>query len=291
MKEKSVENFVFYISNLAIIIFYIINLNYLKNSSYFIFFNLVIIFITSLFFIEKHKTISKKILSSNLFLLFLFNFQTFNEYISTIFKLNPQNYYIRLIYNICLTMIFLVLSGNIKKIKFQKEKLQTINKIIFASFIFSLIFITLKEYIPQTFSYETINLITILKIIISSLVIAVSELLIFIGFYYLILIDKKENIKQNKQHKVFVSILFVLFHFLNISTLKENYFNNHFYLIIIPIYIITIFFFMLINLNLFDKQSSIINKLFNINNLQTNLLIPILLHWITDLFLLLFYNL
>lgn len=267
LEKKSV----FFI-NSSLIILMVIFFLYQIPTVYFFYLNIFLTFVLSYIFFKKSKKLSKYLIITNMFIFFYFLYPNVATYLYELF--GEESYSFILLYNILISYIFLLFSGHhkdfLKNIKNFNIKIFGI--IILIGYVLGLFFYFVKEPVPIQILFNPVMPNYFIKTTIFTLVLALSEQIIFSGFLYNMykqLTTKREAIYQ-------VSTVFVLFHLLRFENLITAYIKNFetTFLLLIAAYYILLFFFMVIALYFYDFKSK---------KNSGNFIYPLTLHFITDL--------
>ncbi len=187
--------------------------------------------------------------------------------------LGEDSYLFILLYNTILAYIFLVFSGyhkqflkNIRKINLKISGIVTL-----VGLTFGVLFYLVKEPVPIQILFNPHSSYYFLKTIGFTLVLALSEQIIFSGFLY----NVYKNLTTKKQAIYQVSIIFVLFHLLRFENLVKAYIENFeaTFLLLILVYYILLFIFMITAIYFYDFKGK---------KYSGNFLYPVMLHFITD---------
>lgn len=266
--------------NFLFIILVIISFLYNISLRYFFYFNIITTLLISYIYFQKSHSTAKKLILTNLFIFFYFLYPDISAFIANFIHAPPH--ILIILYNIIISLIFLSLSGDKNKFLGNLSKFNghIFSLILLIGTVFGLIFTILKEPIPQVFSTLIINetiLNSIFFLLFSSLLIAISEQIIFSGFIfntYKKLTSKKDAIYQT-------TLIFVLFHFLRFEALIKHYYINFtdtFFIFLIGYYLFLLIF-MGTCLYLYSLKSK---------KYEGNFLYPVALHTAADFSLFLF---
>lgn len=178
-----------------------------------------------------------------------------------------------LFYNILISYIFLVLSGHHKDFiqNIKKFNIKILGLVILIGLTLGFMFFLVKEPIPSEFFFSQSWAGFLIEIFFFTLILAISEQVIFSGFLFNIykqLTSKTESYFQ-------VSTIFVLFHLLRFQNLVIVYFLNFdsIFILLISLYYIFLFIFMLTALYLYSFKSKKYSGTF---------IYPVTLHFVTD---------
>ncbi len=274
------KKFVFLI-NFFLVLFMIITLTLDWDLELFFYFNIILTIIISYIYFKTSKKLSKTLILTNLFIFFYFFYPKVAEFLSQL--LGAQSYIYILFYTIVLSYIFLLFSGehktylgNISKFSF---KLAGIT--ILLGFSLGFLFFLIQEPVPTIFvDIATSGSISdfFKFIVFSSLIIGLSEQMIFSGFLH----NSYRKITSLWDAKFQVAIIFVCFHLLRFDILVKHYYTyfSNSYILFITSYYILLFLFMVLAQFLYT---------FKLKNYEGNFFYPVLLHFAADLGLFLFY--
>lgn len=276
LEKKSV-----FIINFLLVLFIIIIFLYDLPMRIFFYAVLVSTIIFSYLFFKKSKKLAKTLIVTNLFIFFYFLYPYVASYFYEV--AGNQTYSIVLLYTILISYAFLVFAGKQKTFlgdlsKFDFKFMGIILILgIFLGFLFSLT----KEPIPALFIEILQNnglLATIGFLIFTSLIIAVSEQMIFSG----VLFNSYKELTSRYDAYFQTAILFVMFHLLRFEVLVSHYYLNFpdLYLFYITGYYILLFAFMLLALYLYSHNG---------RKHKGNFFYPVGLHFGADFGLFVFY--
>lgn len=242
------------------------------STIYFFYINIFLTFVLSYYYFKKSRKLAKYTIITNMFILFYFYY----PYISSILYelLGEESYVFILLYNILIAYLFLLFSGYKDKVlgNMKKINIKMIFLVILIGLTYGVFFFLLKEPVPIYSLFNPQTTYYFAKITFFTLILAISEQMIFSGFLFNIysqLTNKKEAILQ-------VSLIFGLFHFLRFENLLISYiniFDIHYFLPIIGYYVF-LYLFMTTALYLYS---------FKTKKYEGNFIYPVLLHFITDL--------
>lgn len=276
LEKKSV-----FLINLGLVLLIVLTFLLDWKLEYFFYFNIFITLIISYFFFQKSKKLAKTLIVTNMFIFFYFLYPKVAIFLTELF--GSESYLFILFYTIFLSYIFLVFSGenntflgDLKSFSFKIVFL-----IMLLGFSLSLLFIFVQEPVPSLFIdvVEHGTLGDYFKfIILSTLIIALAEQLIFSAFLF----NSYSKLTSRMDAFYQTSIIFVLFHMLRFDILVKYYYVNFpdFFLFYISLYYIFLFLFMILCIYLYS---------FNWKGKKGNFIYPVLLHFFTDLGLFLFY--
>ncbi|MFW6285691.1 MAG: hypothetical protein ACOC16_00810 [Nanoarchaeota archaeon] len=265
------KKLIFYINSILILLMIILFLFNIEIK-YFFYINVLLTLVLSFIFFQKSKRVSKYLILTNLFIFFYFLYPIIAEYLYNL--LGNESYIFILFYNVLIAYLFLTFSGMHKTFlgDIKKTNLKVILLTILIGSVLGFFFFLVREPVPNTLLSSSFDVL-----IFYTLLLALSEQIIFSGFLY--------NIykKLNNQHEAYfqVATIFVLFHLLRFENLIITYFRNFdvLYLYLITMYYILLFIFMITALYLYN---------FKYKHYRGNFVYPVLLHFVTDLILFLF---
>lgn len=266
--------------NLLLVIFMIISLAFGFSFKYFFYLNIFLTFLFSYLFFTKSKSLSKMVFLTNLFILFYFISTTLVGFVHEL--LGFRSYFFLLGYNVILGLIFIVYSGYHKTFfgKLSDFRFSLFFIIMLVGFVFSFFFLFVREPVSGLILdvYNDNIYISILLLSLTAFFVALSEQIIFLGFFY----NVYKSIVTSKTAILQSSLLFVLFHLINFSVVY-SYYKAHvgiiaplfmiIYILFLSIFILSCFYFYLIN----SKKY------------KGNFIYPVILHFSVDVFLFLFY--
>ncbi len=270
-----------FLINLFIVILMILTFYFDLPTQYFFYTNLLLTIFLSYLFFKRSRKLAKTLITTNLFLFFYFLYPYVAEFFFEI--VGNQSYLFILFYTILVSYAFLVFSGHQKDFIGKVEKLKpSLLLIIFGiGIIFGLFFYLVKEPVP-TFFAEFLSHQDLLELVIflvfTSLVIAISEQMIFAG----VLFNSYKELTTLQDAFYQTSIIFVMFHIIRFEVLVNVYHATfpHFYILFISAYYILLFLFMLTGLYFYSINSK---------KYSGNIFYPIILHFAADFGLFLFY--
>lgn len=277
----NIENKLVFFINFLLVFLMIITFLFEFEVSFFFYFTIFLTLILGYLFFRKSKKLSKTIILTNLFIFFYFLYPSVATFLTKL--LGSQSYLFILFYTIFLSYIFLFLSGNhrtfLGNLKKWNYKIAGISLMLGLSF--GLLFYLIQEPVPRLFLdfIEDGSIFEFIKfILISSLIIAIAEQMIFSGFLF----NSYKELTTKWDSFFQVAIVFVCFHLLRFDILVKHYFVNfpQGYLFFITSYYILLFIFMVIALYLYS---------FRYKKYEGNFTYPVLLHFGADLGLLFFY--
>ncbi|MFW5705037.1 MAG: type II CAAX prenyl endopeptidase Rce1 family protein [Nanoarchaeota archaeon] len=275
-EEKKAVFFV----NVVLILYVIISIFFSISLKYFFYINLILTLILSYIYFKTSKKVSKALILTNMFILFFFLSPVFFSFLHDLF--GSKSYIIILLYNIFIASIFLFFSGffhelftGIKNFKFKLLLL-----VALIGFGTGFLFWLIKEPVPEVILNVGSGSIifSTLSVALGSLIVALSEQIIFVGFLY----NSYKRLVSKKTAFYQVSTIFVLFHFLRIESLLAFYKLNFgmFHIIFIVLYYLFLFFFMKIALYLYTFKGK---------KYSGNFVYPVVLHAMADFTLFFLY--
>ncbi len=282
----SIKNQNIFLINFFLMILLILVFFFNFPIKYFFYIDITITFIISYFFFKKSKELSKSLIVTNLFIFFLFLFPYLEDFFKYFFGAETS-VYIRIFYNLFIVYLFVELSGNLNKLLiFNKISLRNIFKISLFGLFLGIIFFVLREPLPKNLYVGHITLSSILNFLFNTLSISILEEFMIIGIFYLTyrkVVKKYDAIYQS-------GLIFILFHLIRFKNLTIYYFYNfqNIFLIFLILYYFALFIFIIISINLFEPTFKIFKKF--IKNKERNIIYPVILHMLTDFFLVLFTN-
>jgi len=278
LEKKSV----FFINSLFVVlitIFFFLDI----NLSYFFYILIGTTFILSYLFFKRSKNVSKYLILTNIFIFFYFLYPKVAEFLYLMF--GTESYLFVLFYNILVAYIFLAFSGFHKTFlnNIRKFNIKIAGLVVIIGILFGILFYFIKEPIPLGL-FNPLAPDFYSKVIFFTLMLGISEQIIFSGFLFNIyskLTHKKEAMFQ-------VAILFFLFHILRFEQLINTYIENFgsWFIFAIIGYYVLIVLFMLTCLYLYSFTASKKHKLV----WHGNFVYPVILHFVTDLVLFLIYK-
>lgn len=276
-----IERRAVFLINFFFVLLVIFSLLYNVSLEYFFYFNLLFTFVVSYFFFKRSKALAKALIVTNLFIFFYFLYPSISWFLSEVFM--AQGYVFIIAYNVLIAYLFLTFSGNRDKLlgNFKGFKMSIFFCIILLGIVFGLLFAIIKEPIPTLFTEVahngTLSLLSFL--LFSSFAVAFSEQMIFSGFLF----NTYRSLNGSKFDAYYqTALIFVLFHLLRFEILVKHYFTNfnEWYLIFISAYYILLFVFMITALYLYSFKSK---------KYEGNFVYPVMLHFMADFGLFLFY--
>lgn len=275
LEKKSV-----FLINFILVILVIMSFLFDISLKYFFYFNVIVTFFLSYFFFKHSRKLAKMLIITNLFIFFYFLYPNIANYFSELF--GAEGYIFIIFYNILIAYLFLFFSGYHKDFlgNLKKTNIVILAIIILVGLVFGLFFTLIKEPIPTIFtSFNDENGIEVIKFLfISSFLVAFSEQMIFSGFMF--------NVYKNltSKHEAFyqTAIIFVMFHLLRFEILVKHYYLNfnNLYIFYIAAYYLFLFAFMLTALYFYS---------FKTEKYEGNFVYPVILHFMADFGLFLFY--
>lgn len=266
--EKKSVFFVNLLLILCMIVFFLNNI----PVRYFFYIDIVLTIILSFFFFKRSRKLSKYLILTNMFIFFCFLYPVVTTYLIDL--LAGDSYLFILFYHLFVSYVFLVFSGMhkdfIKDIGSVNLKVSLI--VVLVGFTFGVIFFLVREPVPSNLMMGSISMI-----IFYTLILAISEQMIFTGF----LSNVYRQLTGVNDSYFQVATIFVLFHLLRFENLVVTYFRNFdfYYLYLITLYYMLLFVFMLCCLYFYNFKGK---------KYKGNFFYPVFLHFVTDLTLLLF---
>lgn len=238
---------------------------------YFFYINMTSTITISYFFFKRSRLLSKSLILTNMFIFFYFLYPYIADFLFFLFE--SQSYLYILFYNILIAFIFLEFSSN--RDEFLKN-IKSVNlKLILCVFILGLFFGTLfyisKEPVPiSLFNPKSSDYFV--KIIIFTLILSISEQMIFSGFLF----NTYKKLNTSSIAMTQTTIFFVMFHLLRFENLIISFirYSDSFFLFNMIFYYILLGLFMITAIYLYNLNSS---------KYKGNIIYPIILHFITDL--------
>lgn len=261
---------VFFINSsliVLIIIFFLFNI----PTSYFFYFNIILTFILSYIFFKRSKALSKALIITNIFIFFYFLYPSISSYLYAL--LGEESYMFILFYNILLAYIFIVFSSEhkhfLKNIK--KTNFKILGIVILIGLLFGLLFYFVKEPVPLNSLFNPIDPSYIQKVAFYTIVLAISEQIIFSGFLF----NTYKKLTHQKEAYFQVAVIFLLFHLLRFQNLLQTYIRNFdsYFLILMILYYALLVIFMLTALYFYNFKSK---------KYEGNFIYPVILHFVTD---------
>ncbi len=266
LEKKSV-----FLINSSLIILMIFFLYFNIPVKYFFYINMTSTITISYFFFKRSRLLSKSLILTNMFIFFYFLYPYIADFLFFLFE--SQSYLYILFYNILIAFIFLEFSSN--RDEFLKN-IKSVNlKLILCVFILGLFFGTLfyisKEPVPiSLFNPKSSDYFV--KIIIFTLILSISEQMIFSGFLF----NTYKKLNTSSIAMTQTTIFFVMFHLLRFENLIISFirYSDSFFLFNMIFYYILLGLFMITAIYLYNLNSS---------KYKGNIIYPIILHFITDL--------
>jgi len=275
--EKKLVFLVNFFLILIIICFFLFNL----EMKYFFYFNIILTFILSYIFFQRSRKLSKTLILTNLFIFFYFLYPSISQFLYEL--LGVESYVFIIFYNIFISYIFLVFSGNHKNFfgDIKKTNFKFLFIIIVVGLSLGLFFYFLKEPIPSIFLDVMINNSNtdiILFLLFNSFIVALSEQMIFSGFLF----NTYKKLTTKYEAIFHTSIIFVLFHLLRINILINYYFKEfkEMFILYLVSYYFLLFLFMFLALYLYSLKTK---------KYEGNFTYPLFLHFAADFSLFFFY--
>ena len=269
LEKKSV----FFINSILIILMIIFFL-YDIPTSYFFYLNIILTFILSYLFFKRSKKLSKYIILTNMFIFFYFLYPHISSFLYAL--LGEESYIFILFYNILIAYLFLLFSGQNKNLlnDIKKFSFKILGLVVIIGLLFGLLFYFVKEPVPLNSIFNPMGSSYMIKVIFFTLILAISEQIIFSGFLY----NTYKDLTHKKEAYFQVAVIFILFHMLRFESIIVNYVHNFntYYLLLIAAYYILLFLFMLASLHLYNFSSK---------KYSGNFIYAVMLHFITDLFM------
>ncbi len=270
-----------FLINFGLVLLVIFTFLFEWDLSYFFYFNILLTLILGYFYFKKSRKLSKTLILTNMFIFFYFLYPYVANFLSEL--LGSQSYIYILFYSVLISYIFLVFSG--KHTIFLGNLSKFSKGVAGITFLIGMtlgfLFFLIQEPVPQLFVDISASgsFGDFLKFIVfSSLIIGLSEQMIFSGFLY----NSYREITTKWDAMFQVSILFVCFHLLRFEVLVKHYFTNFMgsYIFFITSYYVLLFLFMVIAQYLYTFKSK---------KYEGNFFYPVILHFGADLSLFFFY--
>lgn len=269
LEKKSV-----FVINLFLILFVLVSFYVGLSLSYFFYTDIILTFIVSYVFFKNSRHLSKTLILTNIFIFFYFLYPNVANFLQQL--LGNESYFFILFYNILLAYVFLAFSGYHNDFlgHVRKINLKILGIVVILGLAFGLFFFLVKEPFPSAFTEDSaMSLVFISKLIFWTIVLAISEQIIFSAF----LLRSYE--KLTSKHDAFfqVSAIFVLFHVLRFKVLISSYYSNFGSMAITYLcgYYFLLFLFMMTCLYFYSMRGKH----------EGSFVYPVLLHFVTDLFL------
>lgn len=270
-----------FLINFGLVLLVIITFLFDFKLSYFFYFTIILTMILGYFYFKRSRKLSKTLILTNMFIFFYFLYPYVAQFLTDL--LGSQSYIYILFYSVLISYIFLVFSGqhqtflgNLKKFSYKIA-----GGVFLIGFSLGFLFYLIHEPVPQLFIdiAASGSFLDFMKFIVfSSLIIGLSEQMIFSGFLH----NSYRTITTRWDAMFQVSILFVCFHLLRFEVLVKHYFENFAtsYLFFITSYYVLLFIFMVMAQYFYTFKSK---------KYEGNFFYPVLLHFGADLALFFFY--
>ena len=268
-----------FLINFFLILFIIFFFLYDVSVMYFFYFILVFTSVLSYLYFRKSKSLARALITTNLFIFFYFLYPFIELFVYEIFE---SFWYILVIfYHILIAYLFLILSGNSKRLLGNIEKFSSkvLVLVLMCGIIFGFLFFLIGEPISQEIlKGKSVNSQVIWFIILSSFLVAFSEQMIFSGFLF----NTYKGLSSRYHAFYQTAIIFVLFHLLRFEILFEVYYKSfgELFSLYIILYYVLLFFFMISALYFYS---------FRHEKFEGNFIYPLCLHFLTDFVWLFFY--